>query len=207
MTLNIHTPFTPKLKVLHLPVDAWHHWHSGPALLTREIWETQEPIEEGYVYMLSKQVSSCTPFLSRTHTYKIKGNHTQVLHFTVCFSVSRENIMQPLGENQPRCLDLHRSLIELIYWICLCWTGFTTIVTHLKANRIYESESSTTQRLWRSTCKQSTTTHKIHIYHLYVSTCMSTWTRSFYNVTRFVIHLDVKMLRLSHCMLYKYTSL
>lgn len=105
----------------------------------RDLRETQEPIEEGYVCMLSKPVLSCTQLQNQGK------RHSDAIHFTVCFLVSREHIM-PTSQgksdkmfgspSQPRWAD---SLNLLVL------DGFHDhLVTHLQANRIYESESSVT---------------------------------------------------------------
>lgn len=112
---------------------------------------------------------------------------TQMLHFTVCFSISRGNIMLTSeGKSTEMENSCHRDLVELIYWICpllLVLDGIHDyLITHLKASRIYGSESSTVKHVWRSTCKQSMKSQKIHVHHLYMSIWgICTW--SFYNIS------------------------
>lgn len=127
--------------------------------------EREEPIEEGYVCMevaakRGESRAAAPNGFSREMTFRC--------YILQCVSLCRENIMPTSGGKKDVWI-----LIELIYWISsrlLVLDGIHDyLLTHLKANRIYGSESSAVQRLCRSTCKQSATAEKIHIHHLYMS--------------------------------------
>lgn len=138
----------------------------------------QEPIEDGYI---------CIEVAAKQASLELHGCCALRCYISVCFSISRGNIMLTSeGKSTEMENSCHRGLVGLIYWICpllLVLDGIHDyLITHLKASRIYGSESSTVQHVWRSTCKQSMKSQKIHVHHLYMSIWgICTW--SFYNIS------------------------